>query len=145
MFCLNGPTGAHGCRLSSSKSTRVIKDCLLGFLRDTFFSDAAFDAVVTNANAFLEEEAHKPHIDTAPMKAEVRQKEAAIAKLVRRVVATDDQDICNGYDKQIAELQRGANRLNAAIRDAEVHNRRPCQPLDVDSAKAYLAVDSPVR
>ena len=106
MFCLNGPTGACGCRLSSSKSTRVIEDCLLGFLRDTFFSDAAFNAVVTNANALLEEEAHKPQVDTAPMKAEVRQKEAAIAKLVQRVVATDDPDICNGYDKQIAELQR---------------------------------------
>ncbi len=33
MFCFNGRSGAHGCKLSTSKSTRIIEKCLLDYLQ----------------------------------------------------------------------------------------------------------------
>ena len=36
-FCLNGKLAAHNCQLSTSKSSRMVEECLLGYLRDRGF------------------------------------------------------------------------------------------------------------
>jgi DNA invertase Pin-like site-specific DNA recombinase len=140
MGCLNGMHRTHGCQLSSSKSTRIIEECLLEYIRNAIFTEAALEDLIIKANAYLEEEAQKPQVDTAAMKAEARKLEAKIKKLVTRVEDEPDEGLCAAYDKRIKELQKDLRPLNEQIREANRQNRRRVvEPLDLDRAKAYLA------
>src|SRR5205823_2832110 len=65
MGCINGPTGKHGCALSTTKSTRIIEACLLGYLQDRILTEANIEGLVAWANTFLAEEARRPRVDTA--------------------------------------------------------------------------------
>ena len=64
------------------------------------------------------------------MKSRARKLQSKIDRLVRNVEDAEDVELCRGYHKRIVELQKDLNRLNAAIRDAEVSNRRSVKPLD---------------
>jgi site-specific DNA recombinase len=139
MGCLNGLNGARGCKLSASKSTRVIEECLLGYLRDAILTESLVHGLVANTNALLEEEARKPQVNTAPLKAEARKRETKISRLVRKVEETDDAELSQGYHKRIVEVQKDLNRLYAEIRDAEPRNRKSVKPLEIDQVNAYLA------
>ena len=138
MGCWNGMTGAHGCQLSSSKSVRVIEECLVTYLRDVLLTESRLEELVDTANACLEQEARKPQVAVAPLKAQARKKEQAKAKLIRKVEETDDQALSQAYHNRIMELQRDLNGLNMAIRDAESANRKAPKPLPFDVAKKYL-------
>jgi DNA invertase Pin-like site-specific DNA recombinase len=141
MACLNGTFHARDCQLHTSKSVTVIEECLLAQIRSVILTDAAIDDLVTRANAHLEREAAKPQVDTASMKSGARKLQTKIDRLVRKVEDAEDEDgeLCRGYHKRIVELQKDLNRLNAAIRDAEVSNRRSVKPLDAARVKGYLA------
>ena len=62
MGCLNGAQHAHGCKLSTSKSVKIIEDCLLNFIRSNLLTEAVVERVFKKANAFFEQEARKPRI-----------------------------------------------------------------------------------
>ena len=138
MSCLSGSTGVHGCQFTTSKSTQIIEDCLLGYIGDFLLTDEVIRGLVQKANAFLEEEARKPLVDTEPMKAKVRDYTTKIKKLVKKVEKEDDA-LCEGYHVRIKELQKEVNELKTTIREAEVHNQEPPAPLDVERANVYLA------
>lgn len=139
MSCLSGSTGVHDCPLTTSKSTQIIEDCLLSYIRDSLLTEETIVGLVEKANAFLEHEARRPRVDTASTKAKLRDCSARIKKLVRKVEREPDEALCDAYDVRIKELQKEANELKAAIREAEAHNRAPPEPLDVERAKVYLA------
>lgn len=138
MGCLNGVNVAHDCRMSSSKSVAEIETCLLGFLRETLLNEEHLDSVVASAKRYVEEEAKKPTINVEPLKVELRQKEVAIKRLVKKVESTDDDALSEGYDKRIKELQREVNTLNASIREANARNRKSVPELDDASVRGYL-------
>ena len=138
MSCLSGSTGVHDCPLTTSKSTQIIEDCLLGYISDSIFTEAVIADLVQSSNVFLEQEAHKPLVDTTPMKAKVRDYTDRIKKLVKKVEKEPDESLCDAYHVRIKELQKEVNELTTAIREAEAHNQKPPEPLDVDRAKDYL-------
>ena len=139
MSCLSGSTGVHDCPLTTSKSTQIIEDCLLGYIGDFILTEEVIEGLVQKANVFLEQEARKPRVDTAPMKAKLRDYQGRIKKLVKKVEKEPDEALCDGYHARIKELQKEVNELKAAIREAEAHNQEPPAPLDVERAKVYLA------
>ncbi len=136
--CFNGAFGKHSCKLSSSKATRIIEECLLGFLQDRLLTEKAVEGLVAKANAYLGEEASKPRLNTAPLKASVRDKEATIKKLFPRIEGCQDEALVQAYEKRISELQKEVNQVKEQLRAAEVHNEPPPVPLELAAVKALL-------
>jgi len=139
MSCRAGSLGAKDCALTTSKSTQIIEDCLLGHIGDHLLSEEVIANLVERANGYLEEEASKPRVDAEPMKAKVRNYQGRIKKLVKQVEQEPDGTLCDGYHTRIKELQKEVHDLKRMIREAEVHNQPPPAPLDVERAKVYLA------
>lgn len=140
MGCLNGVQGTHGCPLSTSKSVKIIEDCLLAFLRDPLITEQRIRGELARSNAYLEREAAKPRVNTTPLHNKARKLEAAIRKLVMRVEKEPSDELCAGYDKRIKELQREVNGLRVQIQEAESQNRRrDLKSLDLNRAMTYLA------
>jgi DNA invertase Pin-like site-specific DNA recombinase len=137
--CINGRVGAHNCKLTTSKSTRIIETCLLTFIKDHLLTEAAVDRLVQKANAFLAEESKKPRVSTMATKREIQRLEAAIKKLFMRIEREDDQDLCDAYDKRIKDHQCQMQQLRAELRQAEARNEPPPPPLDKARIRAYLA------
>jgi len=124
MGCLNGMQHAHGCKLSSSKSVRVIEDCLLAFIRTHLFTDSVVEGVLQKANAYFEEEARKPRVDTTPLKAEARKLMANIRKYQSFIEEEPDETLCRSHNARVKELQGRLNEVQAKIHDAKRRNRR---------------------
>jgi DNA invertase Pin-like site-specific DNA recombinase len=139
MGCTNGPAGKHGCGLRTTKSTRIIERSLLGLLRDRVLTEEAVDSLVGRANALLAEEARRPRAGTGPLRAELRRREAAVAKLFLRVEAADDEELCRAYDRRIKEHQREVARLRGELRQAEEQNAAPPALLDRGRVRSLLA------
>ena len=95
-FCPQGSFALHGCKLSTCKSTRMIEEAVLGFIREVLLTEAAIESVVARANDFLANERRKPRINTTSLKAEARKLEAKIVKLVLMVEDQPDPDLCRG-------------------------------------------------
>ncbi len=139
MGCINGPTGKHGCQLSTSKSTRIIEKCLLDYLQNRLLTEDTIGRLVAKANAFLAEEARKPRTDTAPLKAAIRQKEAAIKRLFQRIEGQEDEALVQAYERRITELQKEVNHQKVQLRTADAENMPPPAPLDLTTMKTLLA------
>jgi DNA invertase Pin-like site-specific DNA recombinase len=139
MGCWNGITGSYGCKLSSSKSTRVVEECLLGYLRDVILTDSQVEALVAKANAEQEREAQKPQVNTTPWKAEIRKLEAKIKKLMALVEDEPDKDLCIAHNNRIKQLQKEVNSLAEKVREAEGKKRKAAKPLSIKKVKSYLA------
>lgn len=136
--CLSGHKGLHGCKLTSSKSTRIVEESLLRFLCDEILTKARVEKLVEQANAVIEQEALKPRINTVPQKAELRKLEAKRKKLVLRVENEEDEELCDGYHQRVKELQTTINRLRAEIREVEAQQRKRPKPLPLDRAVTLL-------
>jgi DNA invertase Pin-like site-specific DNA recombinase len=139
MGCLNGITGVHNCPLSCSKSTEIIEDCLFEFICDVLLTKVVIDDRIAKANAYLEQEAQKPQVNTAPMKAKVRTTEAKLKKLFERIEDETDEDLCKAYDKRIKALQKDLDEQQAALRSAEPQNGKKVKALDPKRAEVFLA------
>jgi len=139
MACLNGISGAHDCPLSSSKSTHIIEESLLGTICDALLTQEAIEGRIEKANVYLEQEARKPQVNTAPMKAKVRNVEGKIRKLFGRIENESDENLCKAYDKRIKALQKELDREQAAIRSAEKQKGKTFKPLDRENAEILLA------
>jgi DNA invertase Pin-like site-specific DNA recombinase len=137
--CINGRTGAHGCELTTTKSARIVEKCILGYLQDRLLTEQNVEDLVTRANAFLAEEARKPCVDTAPLKASIHEKEAAIKKLFGRIASSKDEELAQAYEKDISERQKEVNQLRVQLRELEVNNKPVPAPLDLAAVKAMLS------
>jgi DNA invertase Pin-like site-specific DNA recombinase len=51
--CICGTQGRHGCKLTTSKSVRIVEQSLLTFLRDTLLGDAVVEQLVEAGNACI--------------------------------------------------------------------------------------------
>lgn len=138
MACMNGKTGAHGCQLSTSKSTRIIEGCLLSFLRDQLVTEVEIEALVAKANAFLAEQAQKPRVDAAPLKRAIHEREETIKSLFQRIEGQKDEQLCQAYDKHIAEHQRAINQMRAELHKLDAQNIEAPPFLDAVRLKSYL-------
>lgn len=139
MGCLNGTTGVHDCPLCTSKSTRIIEECLLGVICGGILTEEVIQGRIAKANAYLEQEALKPQVNTAPMKAKVRKLEAKIKKLFERIEDETDDKLCKAYDKRIKALQKDLDAQQDAIRAAEQQKAKKVKPLDLQHGKILLA------
>jgi hypothetical protein len=139
MGCYNGPAGIHGCRLSSSKSTRIIEECLLNFIKDSLLSDKEIEILVTKANAYLVQEAAKPRQNTRPLKANVRAKESSIEKLFQRIEGCKDEALIQAYEKRISQQQKELHTLKLELRRLDSQNTRPPKPLTASTVKGLIA------
>lgn len=138
MGCFNGPTGVHNCKLNTSKSVRIIEDCLLNFLRGQFLTEDNLADLVTQANTFLRQEAKRPRVDTAPLKKRLKEKEASIKRLFQRMEKSTDEALLQAYEKNISEMQKEVNHLRSELRQGEVSNVKPPRPLDKKRVMTYL-------
>jgi DNA invertase Pin-like site-specific DNA recombinase len=139
MGCLNGLAGVQGCQLTTTKSTRIIETCLLRFLQDRLLTEKTVEKLVAHANEFLTQESGKPRVDTAPLRARIREKEASIKKLFERIEGQENEGLCRAYDRRIAELQKEVTELKGQLHTADEQNVLPPPPLDVAAVKALLA------
>ena len=138
MGCLNGTRHAHGCKLSTSKSVQIIEDSLLNFIRGNLLTEAVVEGVFKKTNAFFEQEARKPRIDTAPLKAEARKLKGNIKKYQTFIEDEPDEDLCRSHNARVKELQARLNEVQAKIRDAERQNRKPPKPLKLERGKLFV-------
>jgi DNA invertase Pin-like site-specific DNA recombinase len=138
MGCYNGPNGVHGCKLSASKSTRIIEERLLNFFKDKLLSDKEVEALVSNANAYLAQEAAKPRQNTKPLKASIRAKEASIEKSFHRIDGCKDEALIEAYEKRISKQQKEVQTLKLELRRLDSENTRPPKPLTADAVKGLI-------
>ncbi len=136
---VGGNVGAHGCRLSGSRSTRVIEECLLGYLRDRLLTPEVVSKLVTKANAFLDEEAKKPIPQTDKLKKQIADRQRQIDRLVRRSAATDDDGVAAKYEAEIKRLTQEVKKYQAVVSAAQAAERRKIERLDLDTAVELLA------
>ena len=137
--CLNGFRNVHGCTVTGSKSTRIIEECLLGYLQDNILTEDRVITLLGKANAFIEQEAQRPQVDLKPLEAEVKSRQAKIKRLVRRVEETDDEAMANQYERRACELQKELNAFMVTINEAKARNRKALKPLPLERAQGYLA------
>ena len=139
MFCPNGPNGMHGCELSTSKSTRIIEECILAYIRNSIFTEDALQDLVIKANAYLKQQASKPHVDTLRLRAAARKEESVIAKLVGRIERAESDELIAVYEQQITTRRKNLDRIRREIAEAESQNAAPPALLDLARVKVYMS------
>ncbi|MDZ4689290.1 MAG: recombinase family protein, partial [Planctomycetaceae bacterium] len=138
MGSLSGHHRAHECQLTTSKSTRQIEDCLLGYLRDVLLTPENIREIVDLANAALEAEVAKPAPDLAPLVRRGEQIRKAVQRLVRRSAQTDDTGVAASYEAEIKRLRTELAGIEPQIRAAAASQRQRYERLDVEQAVAML-------
>jgi DNA invertase Pin-like site-specific DNA recombinase len=139
LFCQNGRTHIHGCQLTTTKSTRIIEECILKYVTERLVTEDRLAALVKSANNYLEIERLKPKIDVAPKHKRCREITAKIDKLVKQVEDEADDSLCAGYHRRIKQLQHEQDQLRKELREAETQNQSPPDLLDVDHLRPYLS------
>jgi len=141
MFCPNGRGGIYSCQLGTSKSTRVIENCLLAFLRESVLTEAAVTELVTMANEHLKTLASKPTVDVRPIESAIARHQKQIDRLVLQVANLDDskRDLQDGYERNILKLQKEVTSLRKQLHDAEQTNSPVPPRLTKKRVETYLA------
>jgi hypothetical protein len=138
MGCTNSLMRGHDCKLTASKSVKVIEECLLSHLRAVLLTEPMLERIVAQTNQVLGEESQKAAIDTTPLKAKERTIASKIAKLVRLIEDSEEKSQTSGYARRISELERELHSVKLAIRTANVGNMQRPQPLKMADARVYL-------
>src|SRR5690606_31054954 len=124
------------CKLCTSKSVRIIEDCLLAYLTGSILTEAAIRDFCQRANQILAEISSKPKANTAPLRAAVKRFQAQIKRLVDRITKRKENDaLCDVYEKQIEELQGQIAKKLGEIREKEAQSPKNVKPLDPDRVK----------
>jgi len=141
MFCPNGRGEIYSCQLGTSKSTRVIENCLLAFLRESVLTEAAVTELVTMANEHLKTLASKPTVDVRPIESAIARHQKQIDRLVLQVANLDDskRDLQDGYERNILKLQKEVTSLRKQLHDAEQTNSPVPPRLTKKRVETYLA------
>ncbi|MDB5344993.1 MAG: hypothetical protein JWP89_3370 [Schlesneria sp.] len=140
MFCQNGRGSVHGCELCTSKSTRVIEDCLLGFLRVAVLTETAIDELVVRANEHLKTLAATPKIDAAPNRSKIASLQKKIDFLHQRIeiLTASETELCEGYERRIKQHQKEMNELRKQVKAADQANMAVPTKLSKKSLRSYL-------
>jgi DNA invertase Pin-like site-specific DNA recombinase len=140
MFCLNGRSAISGCRLSTTKSTRIIEERILAYIRDSVLTEGEIEQLVSKANDYLESLSCRPHIPVASLKAKVTRRTKSIDKLVRLIedLPETDSAVRETYEKRIGQLHAEVTELRGELREANASNVKPPPKLSVVTMASYL-------
>lgn len=140
VFCMNGRQSVHSCQLCTSKSTRVIEDCLLTFIKESVLTDASVDELVAKANVHLETLAGKPKTNVAPIRSKIASLQKKIDPLVRRVedLTEPESGLRESYERRIIQLQKEIDELKTELRTVERANAPVPPKLSKKALRAYL-------
>lgn len=135
--CRHGTAGTHGCSLSS-KSDRIVEECLLDYLKDRLLTPEMARKLLDLVNEELAREASKPVIDVVPLEAKVKELRERVRRLVRKVEDEPDEELSRGYDQRIKELNRQIVELTSQIRLARQSQSLPPEHLTLEQVQAHL-------
>ncbi len=120
MGCRNGRMGSHDCQLTTSKSTTILENCLLDFIRNTLFTDHAIDEeLVHKANAYLAAEASKPQIDVAPLQRLEKDLVSKLKKLLNAIENANDDANLDSLRIRIKERQQELDGVRREIKSLQ--------------------------
>jgi DNA invertase Pin-like site-specific DNA recombinase len=140
MYCLNGRSGAHGCTLTSYKSTRIIESSLLHFLWTSVANEERIADLVKKANTFLALEATKPRTDTSGLRSAERQAETRLGRLRQRLgdYEGEDRGVITEYETQISVTKNDLSIIRSKLAEAARTDTPPPPPLNAERIKEYL-------
>ncbi|ODA36489.1 recombinase family protein [Planctopirus hydrillae] len=140
MYCVNGRSGVYGCKLCTSKSTRVIEDCLLGFLRDTVLTEQSIDELVARANEHLKSLASRPKVNVTPLRSRIASLQKKIDSFVQRVenLKESEEGLREGYERRIIQQQTEVDELKKQLRETEQTNAPVPPKLSKKTLRSYL-------
>jgi site-specific DNA recombinase len=138
LYCSRGREHIGGCKLTTTKSIRIIETALLSFIQERILTEENVKALVIKANAYLEELAAQPQVDIKPVKAELRRIEQKISRLVRLVEDEPDDKTRHAYHKRVKELRTQADQKSKELRRLTPTNGRTIKPLDEATVLLYL-------
>jgi site-specific DNA recombinase len=137
-FCRNGRTGAHGCKLTTSKSARILEEAILSHVRAQILTPERIESVVTKANEYLQSEAAKPRVDTKNLQnaaAELKRKRERLIDLVADGIGPDLAAIRS----RIGQIEKQLRELNQRISAAEAANSALIAPVDLARTLSLLS------
>ncbi len=114
-YCPKGKEYRDRCSLCTSKSSRMLEETVLGWLRESLLTEEALQRLLRQANAYLEQLARAPRPDVAPLEKKLRQLCRRIDKLVTLVEAEEDPQQCQGYQRRIRQLERERMELEEEL------------------------------
>lgn len=140
LFCTNGRVGVHGCQLTTTKSTRIIEQCVLSYIKDVLLTESALHELLDQANSHLAALAKRPTVDVTPIKSQAKELQTKIDRLVNRVadLPEDREEVRDGYERRIVKFQKELDGLRAQVRSAESQNTAPPPPISRDAVDLYL-------
>lgn len=127
--CMNGWTHVHGCQLHSSKSTKVIEECLLRYLQDILLTPETFSELLSQTNRWIAQEAAKPRVNLKPLKTERDKIQRNIIKWEKMIDASEDEDYCKTHSRKISQMERELKELDQRIQDAQTKSYQPLKML----------------
>ncbi|HEX8521109.1 MAG TPA: recombinase family protein [Tepidisphaeraceae bacterium] len=138
MGCHNGANGKHHCKLTTSKSVRIIFKCLLDYVRNQLLTSDTLGALVDYANEAVAEELAKPLVDVTPLKAAMAQCRRDEAKLVKLLKGEEDDALLDALKDELRSTRSRINDLSRDISKAEAKRASPTQPLSMDDLLPFL-------
>ncbi|MCM2375252.1 recombinase family protein, partial [Aporhodopirellula aestuarii] len=138
LHCPYGKDGLRGCDLKSSKSLRIIEECLLTPIKQLLFADGYPERLCVKANEFLMEEAAKPHVDTKKIERQITSLEAKLRRNGQRLSGLDEGVAADSLVDSIQTDQSTLTELKAELARTAKANFRP-EPLGVETIRTLLA------
>ncbi|WP_051073401.1 recombinase family protein [Rhodopirellula europaea] len=138
MSCPHGKDGLRGCDLKSSKSLRIIEECLLTPIKQQLFADGYAERLCSEANKFLAEEASKPPVDTKKIERKVASLTAKLKRNGQRLSSLDEGVAADSLFESIQIDQNALTDLKARLALTTKANFRP-EPLDAETIQEFLA------
>jgi len=139
MGCKNGPGRLCGCKLTTSKSTRIIEGALLRYIFDAILNEANVAGLVEKANSMLEVEACRPRRDVRPLNARVAKLQKKTRNLLATIADEDDADVRRAYHQEVKKHRKTITELTKEIENAGGGLADPPKPLTVEGLQRLLA------
>lgn len=136
--CSNGRRRRHSCQLTTTKSIRIIENCILDYLKTAIFTEANLSSLLTKANSCLAEDAARPREDVGPLKRTLAKLDRNKTDLFTRSSQITDPDLKDAYDEQIARVNREMKGLRNEIKGKELGNIPTPPPINLDCISRYL-------
>lgn len=135
--CPNGKDGLRGCNLRSSKSLRIIEECILTHVKQHVFGDGFAEQLCVRANEHLRVEADKPPVDSKKLARDIASLTSKLKRNADRLADLDDGIAADclmanirDWERELADLKSEQDRVVKA-------NFRP-EPLDIETVKTIL-------
>ena len=139
MYCRTGKDHAHNCKLDSSKSVRVIEECLLGYLRDNLFTEETIRDLVRLANEELENQRRRAPREVKPLRKQHRQLQQRVDRLFDLLEREPEREIAAEYEQRIGVHKREQRQLAAQIAELKRENEPVPAALEEEAVLGYLA------